>query len=941
MKLRNLLLALLFAAVLQSQAQMETPPLPVDPAVRIGKLDNGLTYYIRHNNWPENRANFYIAQKVGSIEEEDNQRGLAHFLEHMCFNGTENFEGNNVIEYCRSIGVEFGRDLNAYTSVEETVYNIDNVPVTRRESLDSCLLILRDWADGLTLDPEEIDKERGVIHEEWRLRTSPMSRMLERNLPALYPGSKYGYRYPIGTMEVVDNFKPEELRAYYEKWYHPANQGIIVIGNVDVDHTEAVIKELFGGMTNPEDAAQIERPDVPDNPEPIVVIDKDKEQRTGILSVYMKHEAYPDEMKNSVQYLLYDYLVNAGVSMLDSRYEEAVLDASCPYVSASCDDDYYLLSKACNAFEISLRPKDASRTAEALSSALVEARRAAEFGFTETEYARFKDDFLSMLDKRYSNKDKRTNEEFFEQCKNHFLDGEPMMSIDDEYEMYRQIVPMIPLEAVNGLMAQLVNENDTNIVIMNFNNDAEGVVIPTQDELLSALAAAREAEITPFVDNVKDEPLLSELPTAGEIVSEKEDDAFGYSELSLSNGVTVVLKHTDFEKDQVLLSGEGGAGQTAYPADDANLKLFNQVIDASGLGVFSSTELAKALAGKIANAALTMGERKTAVNGSSTPKDIETMLQLVYLYFTDINKDQAAYDNLMSRLALQLENRSLSPDVAFSDSLLATLFDHNPRRAPLIAEDLPAASYDRILEMARTATASAAGWVFTIIGNFDEQTIRPLVCRYLGALPAGETVAASPRETFYAEGVKENIFLRKQETPKAVAAMFWTNTSMDYSYEREIQMNILGETLSMEYLQKIREEASAAYTCGAAGEVVIDDDGWRCYALQAYCPMKPEKKEIAMQIMADEVSKIAESIDEEKLQKVKEAMMKNYDDNQNKNAYWQEAIEMWRKFGIDINTGTRELIAAQDAAALTALMKEFLSAGNVVTVAMFPEEEAE
>lgn len=277
MKLKNLLVAALLMVCAAVQAQMG--PIPVDKDVRIGQLDNGLTYYIRHNNWPENRANFYIAQNVGSIQEEESQRGLAHFLEHMCFNGTDNFPGNGVIRFCESIGVEFGNDLNAFTSIDKTVYNIDNVPTTRESALDSCLLILHDWADGLTLDPEEIDKERGVIHEEWRLRTSASNRMFERNLEALYPGSKYGRRFPIGKMEVIDNFKPQELRDYYEKWYHPTNQAIVVVGDVNVDHIEAKIKELFSGIKNPENQIAVVDTEVPDNDEPIVIVDKDKEQQ--------------------------------------------------------------------------------------------------------------------------------------------------------------------------------------------------------------------------------------------------------------------------------------------------------------------------------------------------------------------------------------------------------------------------------------------------------------------------------------------------------------------------------------------------------------------------------------------------------------------------------------------------------------------------------------
>ena len=313
MKLKNILMVavLMLVGTVTAFAQLE--PVPADPDVRVGKLDNGLTYYIRYNNWPEHQAEFYIAQRVGSIQEDEDQRGLAHFLEHMCFNGTTHFPGNEVIRYCESIGVQFGRDLNAYTSIDRTVYNISNVPTTRQSALDSCLLILHDWADALILDPAEIDKERGVIHEEWRLRTSATSRMFERNLPALYPGSKYGQRYPIGLMSVVDNFKPQTLRDYYEKWYRPDNQGIIVVGDVDVDYMEAKIKELFSDIKMPENPAPVEAEPVPDNAEPIYIIDKDPEQRYALVELMFKHDPLPANLKGTQAELLTDYLVRTAV----------------------------------------------------------------------------------------------------------------------------------------------------------------------------------------------------------------------------------------------------------------------------------------------------------------------------------------------------------------------------------------------------------------------------------------------------------------------------------------------------------------------------------------------------------------------------------------------------------------------------------------------------
>ena len=470
MKIKNIVIALLLLVTAGANAQVPGMGLPVDKNVRMGKLDNGLTYFIRYNNWPEHRANFYIAQKVGSIQEEESQRGLAHFLEHMAFNGSDNFKGNNLIEWCRSKGIEFGGDLNAYTSIDQTVYNIDNVPTKQPSTIDSCLLILRDWSCGLSLEQDEIDKERGVIHEEWRLRTSANSRMLERNLPKLYPGSKYGLRFPIGLMSVVDNFKRQELVDYYHKWYHPLNQGIIVVGDVDVDRVEAEIKRLFGSIKVPQNPMPIVDEKVPDNDKPIVIIDKDKEFRSSVIELMIKHDVFPDSMKQSVDYMVWNYVKSAAFDMLNSRFAEASQKANCPFVSASADDDTYIFSKTKDAFGLSVSPKDISQCAASLREAFKVVRQAAKFGFTPTEYKRFQTDMLSSLDKEYSNKDKRYNSQFYSKILGYFLTNEPMPGIDFKYQTMKQVIPAIPLEVINQVLPELVTENDSNLVILNFNN---------------------------------------------------------------------------------------------------------------------------------------------------------------------------------------------------------------------------------------------------------------------------------------------------------------------------------------------------------------------------------------------------------------------------------------------------------------------------------------
>ena len=933
--LSTILLTLVGAVTMMAQMQM--PSIPVDPDVRIGKLDNGLTYYIRHNNWPENRAEFYIAQKVGSIQENDDQRGLAHFLEHMAFNGSKHFKGNELLRWCESIGVKFGTDLNAYTSIDQTVYNISNVPTTREGIVDSCLLILYDWADGLLLEQEEIEKERGVIHEEWRLRTSAQQRMLERDLPKLYPGSKYGYRMPIGLMEIIDNFERPFLQAYYEKWYRPDNQAIIVVGDVDVNKVEEKIKGMFADIKLPENPEKVVKYPVPDNAEPIIVIDKDKEQRYNIMEVLMKHEAFPDTLKGTMAYLITDYIKDAALSMLRDRLKEYAEKPESPFLQAFASDGQYLLSNTVDAFELGFLPKD-GQTEAALTAVLTEARRAAEFGFTPTEYNRFKADFTSNLDKQYSNKDKRFNSQFVNQYVQHFIDNEPIPSLDYTYETMKQIIPVIPIEAINEVAKQLISQKDSNLVVLNFNNEKEGAVYPTEDGVKKAIAAARAAQIEAYVDNVKDEPLMTTMPKKGSIKKETKNDKFGYTELELSNGVKVVLKKTDLKKDQVILRGEGFGGSALYGEKDfANIKMFDDVVEASGLGNFSHTELEKALAGKIASASLSMSTYRQNVSGSSTPKDVETMLQLVYLYFTNINKDQKSFDNMMTTTETLLKNRLLQPENVLNDSVQATFSCHNPRFKSIEASELKNVSYDRVLQIAKERTANAAAYTFTIIGNYDEATIRPLIEQYIASLPSKKKVEKAKKVDTDFKGKVLNHFKHKAETPKAIAVMYWYSNDLPYNLENSIKATIAGQILSMEYLMKIREDASAAYTVGAAASMSRNDFNTEAYIL-AQCPMKPEKADIANQILRDEVNAMAKTCDADKLQKVKEYLLKNLGDQRKQNSYWLGRINTWRKYGMDFDTDYEKVVNAQTVESISAFVAELLKAGNAAEVIMMPAE---
>ena len=943
MKIKHLFIAaVLFitgtAAVMAQGMQM--PPIPVDNAVRIGKLPNGLTYYIRHNDYPEHRVNFYIAQRVGSIQEEESQRGLAHFLEHMAFNGSDNYPGDKLLEYMRSIGVEFGRDLNAYTSIAETVYNIDNVPSKNIAALDSCLLVLKDWSNGLTLATEEIDKERGVIENEWRLRSSPMQRMMERNLETIYPGSKYGRRMPIGTMEVVKNFKPEVLRQYYHKWYRPDNQAIIVVGDIDVDRTEQKIKEMFSGIKLDPNAAPVVAEPVPDNNEAIIVVDKDKEQQFNIVQIMFKHDDVPDSMKTSLAYMVQQYALNLSLQMLNARLAEVGQNPECPYLQAYVSDGDYIYAKSKDAFAVVCIPKP-GQTEAAISAAVREVMRATMFGFTPTEFVRAKSEYMSQLEKVYTNRNKRENGVYCELYTRNFIDNEPIPSIEDEYAIMQQISPMIPVEAINEVMKELVSVTDTNLVVMSFNTEKEGTVYPTPESIKKAIDTVHGEKLTAWVDNVKQEPLIAKMPAKGKITGEKENKTLGYKELTLSNGARVLLKKTDFKDDEVVIDATSKGGSSLLGDEDiANAKLFDLAIGASGLGNFSNTELEKALAGKQANANLQLFNLHEGLSGSSTPKDLETLFQLTYLYFTDVRKDEKSFAQLMTTLETMLKNQALSPDAAFSDSLMSTLYCHNPRYATLKLEDLKKVNYDRILQIAKERTADASDFTFTIVGNFDEATIRPLIEQYIASLPAKGKKENWKKVSTYAKGNAENKFTRKMETPKANAYMYWYNLTTPYSLENAVAASAAGQVLEMIYLKKIREDAGAAYSAGATGMASLGGDT-PFTALVGICPMDPEKSDMAIKIMEEEAKKLCTTVDADMLNKVKELMLKRADENAKTNSYWVSTINNLDEYGVDTYTNYKNVVNALTPEKVAKMVKDVIfKGGNSVKVIMLPEKEA-
>ena len=936
MKLRKLFSLFAFALTAMANAQ-QLPPVPVDTGVRIGKLPNGLTYYIRHNEWPEHVANFYIAQRVGSLQEEEDQRGLAHFLEHMAFNGSEHFKENGIVEFCRSLGVAFGRDLNAYTNFAETVYNVNNVPTTRQSALDSCLIIIKDWSNGLLLEDKEIDKERGVIHGEWAMRNSASMRLLESNLPRLFPGSKWGVRLPIGLMSVVDNFTYDALRKYYKKWYRPDNQAVIVVGDVDVDHTEKVIKELFGSIPLDPNAPKVEKYPVPDNYEPIYFVDKDKEMRNNQISVNMKIDAMPDSLKGTMAYLINHFIKLQLRGMLESRFNELAQKPECNFVAAYAGVGGYTYSNTKDAFQLTVIPKE-NKDLEALRDAVREIMRARQHGFTASELIRSKDGFMSWIEKEYLNRDKRDNDNFGSQYSAHFISNEPIPSIEDEHQIWNMISQMVTPEIVNQYANQVISVSDTNLVVYEFAQDKEGRFIPTADELRKTYEAARAEKLEPWVDNTKNEPLIAELPKKGSIKKTTENATLGYKELTLSNGATVILKKTDYKTDEIQMTAFAKGGSCLYGEKDfSNLKVMRYMGNLSGLGNFSNNELQKALAGKQCEVGFNMNVTRSNVTGHTTPKDIETFLQLVYLNFTSVAKDSLSYESFMGQLKLVLPSQGLQPEYAFEDSLSTVIYSGNPRYKILGESDINKISYDRCLEIIKERTANAANYTFVFVGNYDEATLLPLIEQYIASLPAkkADNVAIKDVNTFF-KGNKKLDFKRKMESPKPqLANMYYAPA--ENTRKNDVLMRYTSEVLSNEMLKQVREDASAAYHCSASCGINLIGST-PLVTLNTSAPIsEPSKLDMAAELMKKIVNDAAEKVDPDKVTKVKENMLKEAEISFKNNNFWMSAIVDWKLYGKDNYTDYKKLIENVKPEDISSYIKNvILKSGNHAEVIMRP-----
>ncbi len=935
--MRKLFILLLASMGIFLSAEAQTSKeLPVDPNVRYGKLENGLTYYIRQNAYPEKRADFYIAQKVGSMQEEDNQAGLAHFLEHMAFNGTKHYPGRKtMLDYLEKNGAKFGANVNAYTSFDETVYNLSDIPVHREGVVDSCLLILHDWSGFITLEDAEIDKERAIIKEEWRTRDNAYMRILDKQLPVLFKDSKYAKRMPIGTMEVVENFPYQVLRDYYHKWYRPDLQAIIIVGDVDADKLEAKIKTMFADIPKAVNPAERIYYPVPDNDEPLIITATDTEATTTQVALYIKHDPISDDIKKT-DLGLKDNIVKSLVSqMLSARLSEISKKADAPFAASYAADRGFFVSKTKDAWTTIGVSKE-GKIKETLASLVRENERMKRFGFTDSEIERAKSNLIQSYENAYNNRNKERNDRYVDEYVRSFSDNEPIPGIEYEYNYAKQVTPLITKDVFNQFVQSIITGKNVAISVMGPEN--EELVYPTNEELLQVYTDVEKENITPYEESVSNEPLISKMPKPGKVVKSVVNKNFESTEWTLSNGIKVILKKTDFKDDQIIMSSIAYGGTSLVSDDDIyNAGFVNMVPSIGGIGNFSSTDLTKVLAGKTARINPSISEWTQGFGGSSNIKSVETLFQLTYLYYTAPRKDEDAYKSILEMVKNQLKNQSAEPSSVFSDSIAAAKYGDNPRTKNMKFEDVDKLNYDRIIEIYKQLYANPGSSVFIIVGTVDEVALKPLVEQYLASLPSGNKKASYKNiDMNLRKGIYENTFEREMKTPKTSVYKLYSAT-LDRNLKNRIGLSALKQILDIVYTETVREEEGGTYGVRTGVGISRIPEGQTSFV--ASFDTDPDKVAKLSPIIKREMDIIAENGPREvDFNKVKEYMIKKYQEDLKTNGYWSGILLSNYFYGEDNQTDYLSTLNSLTKEDIKVLMKDLLKPGNSIEVIMNPEK---
>jgi zinc protease len=931
----NLLLFVLIAFSFQGMAQIPedlTAKIPVDQKIKTGVLENGLKYYIRENKTPKNRAELRLVVNAGSLLEDEDQRGLAHFCEHMAFNGTKNFEKHALINFLESIGMKFGAELNAYTSFDETVYML-TIPMDKEEYIDTGFQILSDWAYNVSYEGEEIDKERGVIHEEWRLGQGAQDRMSRQYLPLLFYKSKYAERLPIGKMSIVDKCPHDALRRFYKDWYRPDLMAVIAVGDFKTQDIENYIKKYFSVIPVKEDARKREVFTLPDHEKPLVKIVADSENPYSMIQVYYKqdkdmtvnHKSYRENLIKS----LYS-------SMLNSRLNEKMQESNPP--ALFMNGGYTGLVRTKDAFMLMAVAKR-NQSMESFEMLMTENERVARHGFTASELERQKVEMLKMVEKLYKERDKQKSLNYAGEYQRNYLQNESIPGIEYEYELYKAFLPTISLSEVNALSKDFVS-NENMVIIMTF-PEKKGIDLPKEKAVLQMLKAVKEKEdIEAYKDEVIEAPLISKEPTGTKVQDTKEIKVFDATEWTLGNGVKVVLKKTDFKNEEILMSAYSLGGQSLYSMkDDVSAGFAGSVINQSGLGQFDNTQLEKMLTGKNVSVYPYISNLEEGLQGSTTPEDFETLMQLTYLYFMNPRKDEKAYNNFIEGQKEQINFKGTSPDDVFSDTISVVMSNYHERRMPLSLESLKEANLDRIMEIYKDRFSNADDFTFFFVGNFDEKKIKPLIEKYLGALPATKR-----KEKWVDLGVemprgKVEKVVYKGTEPKSTVFIAFPGT-YEYSQENNVKLQLMVDALNIRLRENIREEQSGVYGIQAwANKSHYPKEN---YYVGVYFGCAPENVDRLVKTVFEEIGKMQkEGALEVNVSKVKESTLRSLENNLRENKFWLRTLKSYyfNERNFDEFNAYEDLVKSVQADDLKEYAEKYINTDEYIKIVLMPESE--
>ena len=887
-----LLIAIVSVELLSAQVN-PAEKLPIDPKVKIGKLENGLTYYIRQNKKPEQKVELRLVVNAGAINEDDDQRGLAHMAEHMAFNGTTNFKKNEIVSFLQDIGVGFGSDLNAYTSFDETVYMLP-IPVDKPGNLEKGFQVLEDWAHNVTYVDADIEDERSIILEESRLGKGANDRMFKKIYPQLFAGSKYGDRLPIGLDSIIKNFKYDVIRRYYKDWYRPNLMAVIVVGDIQPSKAEEMIRKHFSSLKNPPQERKREYADVPPYKTAEAAVVTDKEATSYNIGIF--YPAYKSEPSSTLKHYREDLTEQMFTSMLNQRLQEITQKENPPFNFAS--SNFQTFARGYQAFNV-FAGVGTGDVNKGLNAVAEEIERLKRYGFTAGELERAKKNTLTYYEQAFNDRDKTESDEYVQEYINHFLEQEPTPGIEKEFEYVKTLLPGITLEEVNAITKRFKDEKNRFVFALGPEPKADQK-LPEEKDLLAILDAKEKADIAPYEEKAIASTLLSTPPKAGKVVSQKKDPVLNTTELKLSNGVTVTLKPTDFKNDQIVMGSTRAGGKNNYGlADKFNAEYATTIVTTMGVGDFSPTDLKKVLAGKSVSVNPVFSATSEGVRGNSTVKDLETLFQLTHLYFTSPRKDTALFNSFVQRNKSQYANISANPQASFIDTMYKTLFANNPL-APITvpkSEYYEKINLDRSFAIYKERFGDASGMNFAFVGSFKEADIIPLIEKYIASLPA-----TNKKFTFVDNKVrpisgKQTLNVNKGKEEKSLILAFYTG-ELPYSEDLDLKVQAMSEVLNIRIIEELREKVQGIYGGGTFAE--FEKYPYSNYSFVLQLPCGPEKVDTLLKAVNKEFETLVQKGPEQSyLDKVKRQWVEQYKTSVKENNTWLSKILEYKLQGGD------------------------------------------